>query len=76
MQRVSVDLSDLDIHHLDVQPREEDDAIDVGLQATINGIDESTIATLAGNSLRPEKLVVSVSSPVDDDEVRSSDSRE
>ena len=68
MDRVTLDLSDLEIHRLSVDRREHGNAIEFQLHATIEGLDEGAIRTIAGKELTPEEVVVSVRTSEETDE--------
>lgn len=59
MEQTTIDLSNLTVHHLDVDPREHVNAIEFQLHATIGGLDETTLATCASKELNFEEIVAS-----------------
>lgn len=57
MDEMTLDLTNLRIHRLDVDPRESEDAIEFQLHATLEELDERAIAACADEELRFEELV-------------------
>lgn len=63
METVTLDLSNLSMHHLDVVPRESENAIEFQLHATLGGLDERVIEAAANKKLQPQTLTASVQEP-------------